>query len=48
MKHSNITHAKSYLGRQELTQKTSQTFSGNTSVQQNIIKNISDSFLDFQ
>jgi len=41
-------HAKKHLGRQGLAQKASQTFFGNTSVQQNIVKSISDSFLDFQ
>jgi len=41
-------HAKNHLGRQGLAQKASQTFFDNTSVQQNIVKNISKSFLDFQ
>jgi len=41
--------AKNHLGRQGLTQKkASQTFFGNTLAQQNIIKSISDNFLDFQ
>jgi len=41
-------HAKTRLGRQGLAQKASPTFFDNTSVQQNIVKNISNSFLDFQ
>jgi len=41
-------HAKNHLGRQGLTQKVSQTFFGNASVQQNIVKSINNSFLDFQ
>ena len=47
-KHSNIMHTKTHLGIQGLAQKASQIFFGNTSVQQNIVKNISNSFLDFQ
>jgi len=34
-------------GKYYVTQKVSQTFFGNTSVQQNIVKSTSDSFLDF-
>jgi len=41
-------HAENHLGRQGLAQKASQTFFDNTSVQQNIVKGISNSFLDFQ
>jgi len=41
-------HAKNRFGRQGLIQKASQTFFGNTSVQQNIVKSLSNSFLDFQ
>jgi len=39
---------KNRLGRQRLAQKASQTFFGSTSVQQNIVKSISNSFLDLQ
>jgi len=41
-------HAKNCLRRQGLAQKASQTFFDNTSVQQNIVKSISNSFVDFQ
>jgi len=43
-------HAKIHLGRQELALKASLTFFDDTSVQQNIVKNVSNSysFLDFQ
>jgi len=41
-------HTKNRLGRQGLAQKASQTFFGNTSVQQNIVENINNRFLDFQ
>jgi len=47
-KHSTITHTKICLGRQGLAQKASQTFFDNTSVQQNIVEKISNSFLNFQ
>jgi len=41
-------HEKNHLGRQGLAQKASQTFFGNTSVQQNIVENINNYFfLDF-
>jgi len=43
-----MTHAKNHLGRQGLAQKASQTFLDNTLVQQNIVKSISNSFLNFQ
>jgi len=33
-----ITHAKNYPGRLGLAQRASQTFFGNTSIQQNILK----------
>jgi len=46
LQNSNITYSKNCLGRQGLAQKTSQTFD-NTSVQQNIVKNISNVFLTF-
>jgi len=46
--YSNIMHAKNHPGRQGLAQKASQTFFDNTSVQQNIVKCISNIFLDFQ
>jgi len=48
LQNTNITHAKNRLGRQGLAQKASQTFFDNTSVHHNIIKSISNSFLDFQ
>jgi len=38
-------HAKKHLGN---TQKASQTFFSNSSVKQNIVKSISNGFLDFQ
>jgi len=41
-------HTKTTLEDKDLVKKTSQTFFGNTSVQQNIVKSISNSFLDFQ
>jgi len=41
-------HIKNHLARQELAQKASQTFFGNTSVQQNIVEIIDNCFLDFQ
>jgi len=41
-------HAKNHLERQGLAQKASQIFFGNALVQQNIVKSISNSFLDFQ
>jgi len=41
-------HAKNRLGRQGLAQKASQTFFDNILFQQNIVKGISNSFLDFQ
>jgi len=41
-------HTKNHLGRQGLAQKASQTFFDNTSVHQNIVESISNSFLDFQ
>jgi len=43
-----LMHAKNHLWRQWLAQKSSQTFFSNASVQQNIIKSISNSFFDFQ
>jgi len=45
---SNKTHNKNHLGRQGLAQKASQTFFGNTLVQQNIAESINNHFLDFQ
>jgi len=47
-KHSNETHTKNHLGRQELAQKASQTFYDNTSVQQDLVERINNGFLDFQ
>jgi len=41
-------HTKNHLGKQGLAQKASQIFSGNTSVQQNIVESINKHFLDFQ
>jgi len=41
-------HAKNRLGRQGLAQKAYQTFFDNTLVHQNIVRSISNSFLDFQ
>jgi len=41
-------HAKNHLERQGLAQNASDTFFDNTSVQQNIVKSISNSFLNFQ
>jgi len=41
-------HAKIHLERQKLALKASQTFFDNTSVQQNIAKNISSGFLNIQ
>ena len=40
-------HNKNHFGRQGLAQKASQMFFGNTSVQQNIVKSISNSFSIF-
>jgi len=40
--------AKKRLGRQGLAQKASQTFYGDILVQQNIVKSINNSFLDFK
>jgi len=41
-------HTKNHLARQGLAQKASQTFFGNTSVQQNIAESINNRSLDFQ
>jgi len=41
-------HTKNCLARQGLAQKASQTYFGNTSVQQNIVESINNCFLDFQ
>jgi len=41
-------HAKNHLARQGLAQKASQTFFGNTSIQQNIVESVNIHFLDFQ
>jgi len=43
-----ITHAKDHLERREVAQKASQTFFGNTLVQQNIVKSINKCFLYFE
>jgi len=48
IEYSNIMHTKIHFGRQGLALKASQTFFDNTSVQQNIVENISNNFLDFQ
>jgi len=47
LQNTNITHTKNCLGRKALAQKASQTFFGNTSVQQNIVESINNRFLDF-
>jgi len=43
-----MIHAKKHLGRQGLAQKASQTFFGNTPVQQNIVESINNCLFDFQ
>jgi len=47
-KNPNITHAKKPPWKTRINSKASQIFFGNTSVQQNIVKSISNSFFDFQ
>jgi len=41
-------YAKNRLGRQGLAQKTSQTFLGTTSVEQNIAESKNNHFFNFQ